>query len=231
MYQINYKNLKKGYSFYGIFLIVGLIFTILFLWLMYGPSIKKLSMDGEVKAYEVDVRISGSGKMRSAIYYYEVDGKKYDYTVIPDSMTVSSQKFKEKNTIYYNSNDPSECISEYEVTQYDANILFIIFILIFPIIGLKGIINNKKRIDKVKNLAQNGTLIKNLKYELVRTGMKVNGRKVMAIQVEYELPSGSVIKLTGDPRYDFKSHDADGYVDLLIDLNDIDNYYIDFDIS
>ena len=61
--------------------------------------------------------------------------------------------------------------------------------------------------------------------------VNTNKGELMAIQVEYELPSGEIIKLTGNPRYDRKTHDADGFADLLIDINNIENCYIDFNIE
>lgn len=59
----------------------------------------------------------------------------------------------------------------------------------------------------------------------------MNNRRIIAIQIDYKLPTGNVIRLKGEPRYDLQSYDEDGLVDLLIDLNDIKNYYIDFNIN
>ena len=108
-----------------------------------------------------------------------------------------------------------------------------IICLVLLRIGIKGLINVKKNINRIKKLSQNGTLIKGLKYRLVsstRGNEKVQvGLK--AIEVDYKLPSGKLITLVGDPRYDSKSCEKDSRVDLLIDLNNPDNYYIDFDIK
>ena len=143
----------------------------------------------------------------------------------------SESTLKSKNTIYYKIDDPNICVSEYETSFKITDILIIALMCTVPIAGVKGILKIVKQIQNVKWLAKNGVLVKGLKYQMVSTGKKNNKKTLMAIQVDYELPSGNVIKLTGDPRYDLKTYDEDGFVDLLIDPNDCDNYYIDFNIN
>lgn len=233
MYKINYSNLKKGYKFYGAFLAVSLLFILVVCWNPVRAIIKKVSMDSEVKAHDVRVekdKEPGKSVTYQPTYYYMVDGKEYKYT-LAYSTNKGISKMKTKNTIYYDSQNPNDCVSEYEARIGSTEGFLMLFISVFGFVGIKGMSEVKKRIEKTKWLAQNGTLIKGLKYQLVPTGSKVKGKRIMAIQVDYELPSGSIVKLTGDPRYDSKLFDEDGLVDLLIDLNDTNNYYIDFNIS
>lgn len=61
--------------------------------------------------------------------------------------------------------------------------------------------------------------------------MSVNNVKIKRPVIDYMLPTGTVITLTGDARHDRKHWDSDGMVDLLIDENNLDNYYIDFEIN
>lgn len=232
MYNINYKNIKKGYGFYIPFLILGLIFVLLLSCFAFQGQVRKFFMDSEVKAYNVEIdKIKSSNSTTfKPIYYYIVNDVEYIYST-PFSTNIAVSSMTEKNTIYYKKTNPSSCVSEYETTIHIGYLIFIPFFLIFPIVGIIGIKNIKKNIKRIKWLAENGTLIKGLKYELVNTNKRVNGAPLRAIQVDYELPSGSTIKLTGDDRYDFKTFDADGLVDLLIDSNDPTNYYIDFEIN
>ena len=88
-----------------------------------------------------------------------------------------------------------------------------------------------KRVKAVQELNKKGKLVKNLPYRLEDTGMTVNNVRIQRPVVDYTLPSGSIIKLLGDPRHDKKSADSDGMVDLVIDENNPDNYFIDFEIN
>ena len=63
------------------------------------------------------------------------------------------------------------------------------------------------------------------------SGMRVNNVDILKPVVDYKLPNGTILQLTGDPRHDRKNQDADGMVDLIIDENNPDNYFIDFEKS
>ena len=88
-----------------------------------------------------------------------------------------------------------------------------------------------KRVRIINELNQKGKLIKNLKYHLENSDITINNVKIQRPVVDYKLPSGSIITLYGDPRYDKKSFDSDGLVDLVIDESNPDNYFIDFEIN
>ena len=90
----------------------------------------------------------------------------------------------------------------------------------------KGPYVEPKLLKRVEELNEKGKLVKNLPYTLENTGMSVNNRQIQRPVVDYTLPSGSIIKLYGDPRHDNKSFDADGYVDLVIDESNPENYFI-----
>ena len=85
-------------------------------------------------------------------------------------------------------------------------------------------------IERVKNLSKIGILIKNMPYEIRPTGTIVNGNPINCIEVQYESKSGKLIPLRSEPKFLEVLGSQDGTVDLLIDPNDITNYYIDFEI-
>ena len=233
MYELNTKNMKKGYRFYGMFLLVGILFWVIIGGVMLQRVLRRVEMDSEVKAYDVKINKKYSSEdelLYYPTYYYEVDGQKYTYS-LAYSTNVGVSKMEKENTIYYKSSNPQECVSEYETKMSGWYILAMLFIGVFVVAGFLGIRGVRKNIKRVKWLAENGTLIQGLPYHLVDTGNRVNNRSIYAIEVEYKLPSGSVITLVGDPRYDKQTQDEDGLVDLLIDPNDPDNYYIDFQIQ
>lgn len=105
-------------------------------------------------------------------------------------------------------------------------IISIIFISIFKSMKKKA----QENILRVKKLAMEGFLVKNMPYKLVSSGTVINNQLIYCIQVEYENPSGQKISLQSEPRYNNKLSDKNGTVDLLIDPNDYSNYYIDLEI-
>ena len=106
-----------------------------------------------------------------------------------------------------------------------------IFIGIGLVIGSKrSIKKTKANIKRVEKLAKTGVLIKNIPYELKPTGTIINGKPIQYIQVLYESTSGKKIPLDSEPKYNGVMGNKDGTADLLIDPNDISNYYIDFEI-
>ena len=110
-------------------------------------------------------------------------------------------------------------------------VLTSLFSGVFFWVAFDGVKKYNEKMAKYDYLEQYGRLERGLKYRLNRTGTVVNGREILQIVVDYELPSGSVVRLFGDGRYDHQYADADGLVDLLIDPNDPNNYYIDFSIG
>lgn len=232
MYELNYKNAKKIANIGLPFLLIGVVCLIVLVCMIYFKTAKKARMDATVEAYKVEInshRDSDGTTLYRPTYFYTVDGKDYQYT-LSYSTNVGVDRMEDK-TLYYNSGDPSDVMAEYENGFNITYLVLGIFICIFPPVGIMMLNKSRKQVAKMKKLAVNGTLIRDLEYRLVPTGYTVNSRRIMAIEVDYELPSGSVITLIGEPRFDRKSHDSDGFVDLLIDLNDPDNYYIDFNIS
>ena len=231
MYDINFKNLKKGRKFGLVFLFVGIIFLVIFGALLFGPIIKKLSLDGEVEAYNIEINShvdSEGSTMYSPIYYYSVDGVNYTCS---SSMSSSFKPKENERTVWYDVNNPSNCVSE-----YDGEInLFVMLFLIIPVIaiyiGFKKVREVNKRINVVKHLNQIGKLVKGIPYTLESTGMSVNDRSVLKPVVNYQLPNGNFVRLEGDPRHDFKERDEDGLVDMLIDEENPELYYIDLEIN
>ena len=74
-------------------------------------------------------------------------------------------------------------------------------------------------------------LVKNLKYEIEPIDKKINDNQtVYIIKVTYEFEKGKTKCFKSEPKYLTALGSADGTVDLLIDPNDSDNYFIDFEI-
>ena len=95
-------------------------------------------------------------------------------------------------------------------------------------------------IKKIKYLCKNGKLIKNLDFKVVKGKSDTYSLvhdvdwdeiKSKRIVVEYLMPDNKVIELQSHDRFDLEKYKDRDKVDLLIDENNTDNYYIDFDIE
>ena len=228
MYDINTKNVKKGIKFYLMFLLFGLLFFVLFTYFFILNFINTKKMDSSIisNRVEVDSYIDDGKTMYIGIYHYNVDGNSY---TCKSSGASNIRPSGENKTIYYEAKNPTNCMTS---KSYDYILLvFIILPLIFIIIGIKNISKVNKRVKQINELNTKGKLVKNLPYTLVDSGMTVNNVQIKKPIVEYTLPSGTTITLEGDARLDRKLADSDGLVDLVIDLNNPDNYFIDFEIN
>lgn len=230
MYDINVKVIKKGNGFYLIFLLFGLVFLIVMGGIIISSNNKINSMDSQTTSTRVDIRthVSDGTRMYSPVYYYEVDGKEYSCNSSSSSSTYPSEK---NGIVYYDSKNPSKCMTEYSKKGNNIILIFMIIPILFIGLAVINMIKISKRVKAVQELNKKGKLVKNLPYRLEDTGMTVNNVRIQRPVVDYTLPSGSIIKLLGDPRHDKKSADSDGMVDLVIDENNPDNYFIDFEIN
>ena len=231
MYDVNIKNVKKGKQIYYIFFLFGFFFLVIMGWIYISSIVKLKSLDSSVISSNVEVKsyIDDEGKtMYSPVYYYVVDG--VNYACGSASSSTSNPGTKNKN-VYYNSKDPSNCMTEYSKSGNNIILLAMLIPIVFIVVAVININGINKRIKKIKKLNQNGKLIKNLPYRLENSGTIMNGVPIQIPVVDYTLPSGTTLTLSGDLRYDGKNCDADGMVDLLIDENDPNNYFIDFEIN
>lgn len=231
MYNIDYKNLKKEIYFGLPFILAGLLFFIVLCFLTFSGLIKKMSMDKTVEAYKIDENgyyDSEGAYLYSPIFYYSVDGKEYECRI--NYSSGSGVNSKQKN-VYYNSANPQDCVTDYTVKPEIFMYFLCLFPVIFILVGFIQVTKCIKQIKKIKDLNLHGKLIKNLPYELVNSNYSINNRNIRAIKVIYKLPNGVETELIGNPRFDGKMTDEDGFVDLLIDEQNPENYYIDFNIN
>lgn len=230
MYDINLKNVKKGKKFFLIFFIIGILFFLIFGGIYIFNIIKLKNLDSETMSTRVHINSYTNDEgtmMYSPVYYYSVNGIGYS---CESSSSSSVNPGTENKKVFYDSNNPSNCMSEFSKSNNNFILLFLFIPIIFIIISIYNFKKISKRIKIINELNQKGKLVKQLPYRLEETGMTVNNHPVMRPVIDYVLPSG-VVKLLGDPRHDGKLMDTDGLVDLVIDENNPDNYFIDFEIN
>lgn len=231
MYDISTQNIEKGRIVWLILFSIGLIFLVILVNIFLFGYFKFKKMDSETLSTNVVVDSHYDDEdilMYSKTYYYSVDGISYSCASKSSSSTYPNTDNK---TIYYESSNPKKCVSEEE---NKINYILLLFVILPLGAIVSSIINFRKinkRLDVIKRLNQTGKLVKNLPYHLVDTGIIVNNRNIKKIVVDYTLPSGSIVKLSSDFRYDNKTSDSDGLVDLVIDEKDCSNYFIDFEIN
>ena len=192
---------------------------------------KKKSYDSSVLAYEIELILreeEDDGSTYSPKYYFKHKGNDYSC----DSKTSSSFVNKDKKLVYFDSNNPSDCLTEFDAS---SNIWGVAIILLLPgtfiTIGIVGILKIRKNLKNYDHLETKGVLYRNLPYRMEESNMMVNNRKLMRIVVDFAMPNGSIVIIKGEPRYDLKNNYDDGLVDVLIDLNDTSKYFIDFNIE
>lgn len=120
-----------------------------------------------------------------------------------------------------------------EISIADIIVLLIISSapLILTIVSVINMIKLINRIRMAKWLNENGKLIKDLPYKLKRTGIEIYGKRMRKPVISYSLPDGKVLELEGDLRYDCKLSGDDEFADLVIDENNPNNFFIDYDIN
>lgn len=231
MYDMNTRNIKKSFLSYSIFLVVGIFFLVAFSNIYLSNVNTSNELDSHVMSIGVRTSeyLSEDGTiMYRPTYFYEVDGIQYSCTSSSSSSTYPG-KYNVK--VYYDSKDPANCMSEYS----NSSNLFLLTFLFISILCIGIAVWNYvlifKRLKTIKKLNKTGKLVKGLPYDLESSGSVIMGRTIMRPVVDYTLSSGSVITLIGYARHDRESYDTDGKVDLVIDENNPDNYFIDFEIN
>lgn len=223
MYNIEYKTYTTSCIAGLILVAVSSILICVFGFMSFPNSVKMKDMDKETKAFHIidncNVNNNGDNTCKP-IYEYSVDGVNYTC----HSKISSSNINHNKNKVYYNSNKPSSCITEFDNSITNIFKYVIIVPIIIFIIGIIFVIKNIIRNRRYIYLSKNGTLYKDLSFDIVKTNESVNGVKLSYPKVTW---NDKVIKgeKTTD---DLKDYDK---IDLLIDPNNSKNYYLGFNIT
>ena len=86
-------------------------------------------------------------------------------------------------------------------------------------------------IKNIELLNNCGKLIKGIPYRLVDSNTYSGDDPLSQIEIKYILSSGKEVTLHGDPISNSKKVERFGKADLVIDENNPDNYYVDFEIN
>ena len=231
MYDINTRNIKKGLSSYFTFLLLSLLFVVIFGSMIVSKFLTVKSLDAEVISTSVDVgeHYDDEGAlMYLPVYHYIVNGVEY---ACPSSISSNIYPGDDNKTVYYNSKNPAKCMTEYSKSNSYFYYIGLGVAIIFVLFTAFNMLKINKRLKAVEELKQHGKLVKNLPYRMEATGTSVsstsnfgfmrvsNNSPLLRPVVDYTLSNGSTVTLYGDARYDRRTFDADGMVDLVIDEN------------
>ncbi len=233
MFNIDFKSIKKRNTPAFLLIVPGFIFILLYGTFFLKTIIQKNSMDSEVKANYIesvwrdDLHDDGDSGSYFTVYHYTVNGEHYTC-----ESNISGHKTTDSTgTVYYKKDNPKECVTEYSTSNNWLTLCGVALGGIFFIVGIVIFIKNRKVIKKAKYLSTNGKLIKGIPYRLEDTGVSSEGEQIKRFVIDYTPPNNPTIHLTWDPTDDYKIADSHGLVDLLINPNDLNNYYIDFEIT
>ncbi len=230
MRKLNYNSLFKQLRFNILFFLLSIMFFIILIMIVFDAQIKRDYFYETIDNAVVDFNCHSIESIDKCNPAFTFNYNSVRYVCV--SETVSRDDLKTNHTsVYFNGENPMECITEYDKEVPLEGYLFMLVPIISMLTSLLFIIIVIIKIFKFRKLAKYGTLIKDLKYKMVPSNIVNKGRRLMSIYVIYEPKIGEAIHCVGEPRYDGKELDEDGFVDLLIDLKHPKNFYIGFDIK
>ena len=226
MYSVN-NILKTNKLMYKIVFIVSLAFILLFSIAGLKDIISVSSTYNRKVKSNISEFIPTNNNMYKKVYYFDVDNKQFSCL---DSVVIHNKSNNaDKKTIYYNFEDPNVCTTNIIKKTSFVIYIFIILLCIPLLIGLIGMIKINKKINKIKMLSKCGKLVKNLQYELVEMKKK-NSNILYKAKTEYKFKKQELI-LYSESIYEKSLFDKYSTIDLLINENDVSDYYLDFNIQ
>lgn len=228
VFDINVKKLKASYVSGIIWIIIGVI-TFIFIAVNSLPTfIKKGSLDSEVEASSVEWKIKEMPvidlEFYSADYTFSVNEKEY----ICQSKYYGDMKDAD-SLLYYNSNNPSACLTSFDIEISTIIACILAVPLTCIIAGIFILLKRMKKNHLITHLAKYGTLIKRVPYQIYTTNRKVDGEVIKYFVVKYTFEN-RVTKLFKSDFFVNSNCDNYGLCDLLVDEKNLDNFIIDFEI-
>lgn len=226
MYSID-NILKTNKLMYKIIFIFSLAFILFFSIIGLKDIINVSSTYNRKVKSNISEYIPTDNNMYKKVYYFDADNRQFSCL---DSVVINNKNNQiDKKTIYYNFEDPNVCTTNIIKKTNLIVYIFIILLCIPLLIGLIGMIKINKKLNKIKMLSKCGKLVKNLQYEVVEMKKK-NGNILYKAKTKYKVKN-QVLILYSESIYDKKLFKEYPTIDLLINENDVNDYYLDFNIQ
>lgn len=233
MYSIDTSYIKKSKKPFILFVIFGVLFVVLCVTLFTINHVHGKAYDGKVKSTTVSVEkindtSTGTETFKSTYIFKAEDGK--EYTCDPNDISDTYPGTNNKE-VYYEKKNPTNCVVSKHMKYNSLLLFFSILPLLLTIIGLKSLKRINYELKALEILNKKGKLVKNLPYLLDYTGTFSKGAPVKRPVIKYVLENGAVLPLYGYKRKDRTYQDEGGVIDLVIDEENSDNFFIDFNIN
>lgn len=226
MYSID-NILKTNKLMYKIIFIFSLAFILFFSIIGLKDIINVSSTYNRKVKSNISEYIPTDNNMYKKVYYFDADNRQFSCL---DSVVINNKNNQiDKKTIYYNFEDPNVCTTNIIKKTNLIVYIFIILLCTPLLIGLIGMIKINKKLNKIKMLSKCGKLVKNLQYEVVEMKKK-NGNILYKAKTKYKVKN-QVLILYSESIYDKKLFKEYPTIDLLINANDVNDYYLDFNIQ
>lgn len=229
MFEVDYSAVKLRKKTLRIVFIVGLIIILIMGGILIFNINKENSMTEEIATGNITAKTfyDDDGKLRyRATYHYSIDGKDYECV----SRSTSYDKPPMEGIVRYEKGNPANCVIDSDNYVFLIAIALIIVTSFFVILYIISRITLRIETKKLDHLAHYGILVRGLPYSLIPTDIKRKGIKAQQIHVYYTLPNGTVRAFKSAPRIDYVNNDSKT-ADLLYDNNNLNNYYIDYEIK
>ncbi len=237
MYSVKYKNIIMGII--ELVILLCIVSFLLYKSIMYNFILTK-KIDSEIMSSRVEI-VSNSSGLYSKKLYYIVNNTEY---VCEPNIYSNVKPNNDNEIVHYYSKKANICETEYKKNHdFEFNFIFIYvygFYFIFFIIFIISMISKIKEIKRVKKLSMDAILIKRVPYKKKVSSVYTNSPILFILN--YLFPNKIVtnsIFINGQ-RYELnKNFDIlrtyttpkEGFIDVLIDENNTNNYYIDFEIN
>ncbi len=230
VYNINFKKIKSNRTLGIVFLCFGLLFFFIIGGVVLSSIIEKNSLNSSVEATYIEWKEHYDNEDNSItyspIYRYTVDDKEYTC-----HSNVSSNIKSGDGIVYYDSDNPAKCMTDFENNSTWIFFIFLLLPIIFIIVGACFIKSYLKRSKTLQSLASTGILVKGIPYQIIDSNVTVNNRVLKCFSINFTFPNGTTKNIVSDPANDHVLQDFDGKCDLLYDPNNYDNYFIDLEIT
>ncbi len=229
MYDVNLYDMKKRKNR---FLIIIIILSLLMILIWKTPYIHIINylFYGSSTTPETVVLENQYDNLEEKDYTYSFSYKGKHYSCY--SNTSANELDLKKRKLFFDSHRPNRCHIVKEISGFFP-FLFLLSIIFsfFIILSIHSFISLRKKIKIISYLNQNGKLVKRIPYSLTPSQFMINGDTRFKPVVSYPLSNGLEVSLYGDAKHYSTYEYGENTIDMIIDENHPDIYYINFNIN
>ncbi len=221
-------SVEKQLLFFKAFLVCIFTFAIFILGIFikhdYDTKAQTDSYTEAKRIENIETR-NKDGKIYKHYFYFDVDGKEYEHKT---SVSSSERNIKETK-VYYNSQNPDICITEYELANLVIFEIAAGLLGVFDVLCILFICFTVFRRNSLRNkLKISGVLLKDCEYIKEHTNIQINGRPVYKLVVNYTMENGQ--KYTFSCRK-IANDITSCKIDVIYNPQNLKEYMMDFNLN